>query len=477
MDKRCLIANMVLAKIKTYSDKVRSGFIALHSAKNIALIVIASIITSLAILTLIFLSSLITKIISLGIGASSLSTLFIDPLRSVDLSLVFMSTSIDTRLRFLVLALVFTSISVVLLRIAPECRGPGGDRAIDIFRHRLNTRIREPLLKLLTSSLTFGSGLSVGLTGPALQIGASIGSLISRKNGEKIARATIIAGLAAATATLFGSIIASPIFAIEIVRRRGLEIEYLLSAILGSCIGYTVRSSIVYTLYGHEHPLTAIAILITPLSIASVPSIAVLSIVIGIVCGVLAALFSMLFISFNNYTNTICKSRSFECVLIPFIAVCIALTTIVFVPLAGGTGFESIKSLVLASHYSKSIAASLAFIALIVLALRIVDTSITIGTGVSGGVVGPSMVMGMLIGIVCASIAKLIAVGLDVDLGTAMCIAMAAFVGAVIKTPISFPLIVCEITGKGVLYPFALAASILATHICGKTTLYRSLRY
>jgi CIC family chloride channel protein len=67
----------------------------------------------------------------------------------------------------------------LVYRFAPDAAGHGTDAAIRAY-HRGGGRIswRTPLVKLVASSLTLGSGGSAGREGPIAQIGAGFGSLL-----------------------------------------------------------------------------------------------------------------------------------------------------------------------------------------------------------------------------------------------------------------------------------------------------------
>ncbi len=67
---------------------------------------------------------------------------------------------------------------IIVFRLAPEAEGHGTDAAIAAFHHRpRGIRGRVPIVKLVASALTIGSGGSAGREGPTAQISAGFGSL------------------------------------------------------------------------------------------------------------------------------------------------------------------------------------------------------------------------------------------------------------------------------------------------------------
>jgi CIC family chloride channel protein len=71
---------------------------------------------------------------------------------------------------------------ILVYGLAPEAEGHGTDAAIDAFHNKKGEiRSRIPLVKLVASALTIGSGGSAGREGPTAQIGAGFGSFLGRK--------------------------------------------------------------------------------------------------------------------------------------------------------------------------------------------------------------------------------------------------------------------------------------------------------
>ena len=80
-------------------------------------------------------------------------------------------------------------------------------------------RGRVAVVKALASSLTLGSGGSAGREGPMIQIGASLGSVIAQRGrlSEDGVRTLVAAGAAGGLAAAFNAPIAGSLFALEVV--------------------------------------------------------------------------------------------------------------------------------------------------------------------------------------------------------------------------------------------------------------------
>src|SRR6516225_7286422 len=108
----------------------------------------------------------------------------------------------------------------LVFRFAPEAEGHGTDAAIAAYHvGRGIIRPRVPLIKLVASALTIGTGGSGGREGPIAQIGAGFGSLLATLLGYRAAerRVLLAAGMGAGIAAIFRAPLAGTLFAAEIL--------------------------------------------------------------------------------------------------------------------------------------------------------------------------------------------------------------------------------------------------------------------
>src|SRR5262249_19407342 len=104
--------------------------------------------------------------------------------------------------------------------VAPEAEGHGTDAAISAYHHHQGKiRPQVPLVKIVASALTLGTGGSGGREGPIAQIGAGfgsfLGSLLRLRPSDR--RILMAAGMGAGVAAIFRAPLAGAIFAAEVL--------------------------------------------------------------------------------------------------------------------------------------------------------------------------------------------------------------------------------------------------------------------
>src|SRR5712692_3820136 len=130
----------------------------------------------------------------------------------------------------------------IVYTLAPEAEGHGTDAAIAAYHlHQGQIRPRVPLVKIVASALTLGTGGSGGREGPIAQIGAGFGSflggLLRLRPAER--RVLMAAGMGAGVAAIFRAPLAGAIFAAEVLYRSpDFESEVIIPSGLASVIAY-----------------------------------------------------------------------------------------------------------------------------------------------------------------------------------------------------------------------------------------------
>ena len=141
---------------------------------------------------------------------------------------------------------LFTGLLVYTL--APEAEGHGTDNVIDAYHRRQGLiRPRVPLIKIVASAATIGTGGSGGREGPIAQIGAGFGSylatLLKLRPAER--RVLMAAGMGAGIAAIFRAPLAGALFASEVLYRSPeFESEVIMPAALASVVSYSTFGSI-----------------------------------------------------------------------------------------------------------------------------------------------------------------------------------------------------------------------------------------
>ncbi|HIQ30192.1 MAG TPA: CBS domain-containing protein, partial [Candidatus Caldiarchaeum subterraneum] len=141
-----------------------------------------------------------------------------------------------------------------------------------------------------------------------------------------------------------------------------------------------------------------------------------------------------------------------------------------FFPYILGTGYGWIQRLILMEDEALT---SIYFIVAMIVA-KIFVTSLTVGSGGSGGAFAPSLVIGGFTGALIWSILDTLNIPTKTSLAAFVMVGMMAFFGGVGKAPISAILMVSEMSGTYSLLVPSMVATVIAYVITGKHTIYAS---
>ncbi|MGE3879749.1 MAG: chloride channel protein [Planctomycetota bacterium] len=354
----------------------------------------------------------------------------------------------------------------VVYRFAPEAGGHGTDAAIDAF-HAKEGKIsgKVPIIKIIASALTIGSGGSGGREGPIAQVGAGFGSFLATKLGlgAHERRLMLASGMGAGVGSIFHAPLAGALFAAEIFYSEAeIESEALIPAAVSTIVGYSLFSSVT----GFE-PLFAQSD-----HAFRDPRELLLYTVLAVILTASAWLFVVVFYGIHDRFSR----WRIHPVLRP--AVGGALTGLLglgALTLAGG----DLRALdVLSFGYGTLEEALLGTAPLTLLLLlavgKMLTTSISIGSGGSGGVFGPSMVIGGTVGGSVGIVAKTLFPSVVANPGSYALVGMAGFFAAAAKAPISTLVMVSEMTGNYRMIVPALWVSSLCFLLGRRFKLYRS---
>jgi CIC family chloride channel protein len=331
----------------------------------------------------------------------------------------------------------------IVYTFAPEAEGHGTDAAIDAYHRRGGfMRGRVPIVKTIASALTLSSGGSGGREGPIAQIGAGFGAFLATrlKLSERERRIMMAAGVSAGVGSIFRAPMAGALFAAEVLYRDPeFESEVIIPAGISSVVAYCVFclffgwGALFETPPFHfENPLELGPYLILSL--------------------VLVALGAFYVKSFYGVTDLF---RSFKIPnhIKPAIGgMCTGLIGFFFPQcLAFGYGFAQ-----------QALNNQLTVSFLLALAIgKVLTTSFSIGSGGSGGVFGPSVVIGGAMGGVVGRIFNHFMPGVVTEPGAFVVVGMAGFFTSVSNTPISTIIFVSEMTDSyQLLLPSLLVCSV-----------------
>jgi CIC family chloride channel protein len=343
---------------------------------------------------------------------------------------------------------------LIVYHWAPEAEGHGTDAMIDAFHNKRGAvRTRVPLVKAAATLFTLGLGGSAGREGPIAQIGAGFGSWAATKLGLSASekRRLLLAGTAGGLGAIFRSPLGGALVSVEVLYKEDFETDALASCIISSVTGYAVFSSVAGT-----HPIFEI-----PKMTFSVSPELFLYALLGLVCVPIGILYIKLFYGIRD--------RIFRPLPIPphvkpmLGGIGIGLIGLLY-PEVYGAGWGQIQ-LALNGHLAVKLMAA-------VVLFKILATSLTISSGGSGGVFGPTLFIGGMIGGVVGCVSQHYLPSLVDSPGPFVLVGMASFFAGVAKAPLGALLMVCEMTqGYALLVPLLLV-SMVAILLSGHHSIY-----
>ena len=346
-------------------------------------------------------------------------------------------------------------IGPLIQRFPAEAKGDGVPSAMEtVALHGGIIRPRTVGLRTLTAAVTIGSGGSVGREAPIAQIGAAIGSAVGQflKVSASRMRLFVACGAAGGIAAVFNAPIGGVFFSLEV----------LLGDFSAATFAPIVIASVISTTVARMLLGNVLIFQVPPYIFLGFPDL-LLSAVLGAICG-LAATFFM--------RGLESAEKQFSSSRIPLwaraavgggITGCIAI----FFPQVLGTDATTLDA-AFAGRFPW-------FLLLLIGYLKIVATSFSLGSGGSGGVLGPSVFIGGILGCCVGTVANGWSQGQFGFVDGYALIGMAAFLAPVIGGPITSILILFEMAGNyTIILPLLVAVvnAMLVAHQFSRHSLY-----
>ena len=352
------------------------------------------------------------------------------------------------------------AVGLITYYFAREAKGHGVPEVMDaLYRKGGVIRPRVAMAKSVASALTIGSGGSAGTEGPIIQIGAALASGVGRflQIDKRNMGVVVACGVAAGIAAIFNAPIAGVLFALEIFLKDFSFRTFspvVFSSVISCSIMHAIREKDAaifevetlreagYLFAGVELPLF-------------------------LVLGLLAAATAVLFVRALYYTEDLVDSLRFPEWLKPALgAVGLGLTGVAFLLMSGGegmpeffgNGYPAIERALGASVQQLTVG-----VWLVIFVLKLLATCLTLGSGGSGGVFAPSLLMG-------ASLGAAFGMGLNgiglIDASSVPAyslVGMAAVVAATTHAPLMAIVMLYEITREPKVVLPVMFAAIIAT--------------
>ncbi len=347
---------------------------------------------------------------------------------------------------------------IIVFTLAPEAEGHGTDAAIAAFHQGKPIRARIPLIKLVASAITIGSGGSAGREGPSAQISAGFGSLLGTwlHLDSQDRRLAIATGIGSGIGAIFRAPLGGAVLAAEILYKHDLEIEAIIPALMASIVGYSV-----FGLWSGWDPIFGSQ---GNLAFTSPPQL-LYYVVLGLLCGLVGFLYARGFYGLTHFFHKLPLPNWIK----PAIGgLCVGLIGLV-IPEALGMGYGWVQV---------SMGPGLFGIPLwVLLALpfaKIITTGLSIGSGGSGGIFGPGMVIGGILGAMVWRFSYHLLPGLPNTPAPFVIVGMMALFGGIAHAPLAVMLMVAEMTGNLSMLAPAMIAVGISSIIVGNNTIYTS---
>lgn len=296
-------------------------------------------------------------------------------------------------------------------------------------------------IECLASSFCIGSGGSVGPEGPMIQIGSGVGSFIGQIFKLERRKLVLItaAGAAGGLGAIFNAPIAGVLFAMEAV----LE-EFNTKGFCYLVLSSVVATQICKTIIGNR------VLLNMPDAVwGRWPELVVFALM-GIVGGVIG----VSFVLFLDKTGTFISSiQSIPPYLKPIFGGMILGLFAIYFPVVLGEGYEYIEM-------AMDLKFGMGMFFLIVL-VKIFSTSLTLGSGGSGGVFAPSLVMGSMFGGGVYLLVSSVFPNIVGSPETYIAVGIAAVLGSAFKAPMTAIVMVLEISRN-----FNIALPVMIAAVC-----------
>lgn len=347
------------------------------------------------------------------------------------------------------------AVGLITTFLVSEAKGHGVPEVIKaVATQGGKIRGRVAVAKTVASALTIGSGGSAGQEGPIIQIGAAIGSRIGQAIGmsKRCLRTLVGCGAAAGIAATFNAPVAGALFAGEVVLG-----EFGLAQFSPIVISSVVATVTMRAWRGNMPVFTP-----PTCTFASAWELAAYAL-LGIACG----LISLLYIFLNDRVQRFFDTRLRRCpgLLRPALGGLFVGVLALALPKIMGDGHQLANE---AFSWSATGLLPLLMLAVLLFA-KMLATTVTLGSGGSGGVFSPALTLGALLG---AGVGLMAAPCLGARFGGIAAYALAGMGGVVagsMLAPITAILMVFEITNNySIILPVMITA-ILSTALVMKT--------
>ncbi|GJL78010.1 MAG: chloride channel protein [Nitrospinaceae bacterium] len=277
-----------------------------------------------------------------------------------------------------------------------------------------------------TSAITIGSGGSAGREGPTVQIGSAVGSAVGSLFHLSTERIQVLVGcgVAAGIAASFNAPLAGVLFSLEIIL-GDFAIHTFSPIIIASVIGTVTARA----LEGNE-----ITFQVPFHQLVSYTEIS-FYMILGVLCAVVARGFTLTYFYIKKY---FAQDLNIPPLMKPALGGLLVGIISIKIPEVLGNGYEAME-LALTGNMFWGLALALVF-------LKILATSLTLGSGGLGGIFAPSLFMGAMVGVTFGTGIHWLFPNITATPETYAVVGMGAVAAAVMQAPLTCILMLFELT-------------------------------
>jgi len=326
-------------------------------------------------------------------------------------------------------------ITGLIIHRFPGVSGPGINYIIWHLREKGRIPAICMLAKFVTSALALSGAFLAGREGPSFYIGAGVGEWLGKifKITEKEKKYTALIGAGAFTGALFKAPLGGAIFALEIGYLYDIEYKPFSQTLIASVISYSI-----FSWFRGMHPF---------IEINTIPVWNIKHIPYFVLTGMVASAITYLFAIHYSLLNRI--SLSIKPIIRPIIGTVMAIPLLIFI-----ISITNIHLLSLPVNYTP-LTNLIEYIypvweLLLIIVVTILFISLTLGFGISGGLILPNLLIGAAIGNIFGHI-------FPSEIATFVMAGMGSSLAASAKTPLAAIVLLTEMSGTNVVIPMAVA--------------------
>ena len=363
--------------------------------------------------------------------------------------------ALPSLMHFLYPVIASIVLAIIFYKWSKGIRVLGVARVMErVAYHQGYLTVRGVILQFIGAAVAIIGGHSVGREGPHAYLGAGAASLFGQffKLPNNSIRTLVASGAAAGIAASFNTPLAGVIFALEVIM-----MEYALNSFVPVMMAAVVATALSNAVLGGDPAFSIPLLQATPLK--EIPFVLIL----GVVVGTFAALFNHVLTLITTHTQSIAIWWRLLAsgVLVGLIAM--------FQPEVLGIGYDTVNA---------SLLGEFALGTLLLLTVgKLMATSLSVGLGVPGGMIGPAFFLGATLGGVVGIAASWV-YG-DTHIGFYALLGMGAMMGASLQAPLAALTAIMELTyNPGIIMPGMLVivvAQLTTSELFKKQSLFITL--